>query len=121
MSRFDDIAERYIGAWNETDETARRKAVDELFAEDASYVDPLGVAEGRETISATIGAVQAQFPGLRFRLAGPVDGHHDQMRFSWELGPEEGPAPIVGFDVAVTDDRGRIHTVLGFLDKVPAA
>jgi hypothetical protein len=28
--------------------------------------------------------------------------------------------PIVGFDVAVTDDHGRISTVLGFLDTVPA-
>ena len=28
---------------------------------------------------------------------------------------------IVGFDVVVLDDDGRIDTVLGFLDKVPAA
>jgi hypothetical protein len=26
----------------------------------------------------------------------------------------------VGFDVAVSDGSGRIQTVLGFLDKVPA-
>ncbi|HZH21257.1 MAG TPA: hypothetical protein VEZ18_13790 [Geodermatophilus sp.] len=32
-------------------------------------------------------------------------------------GPE---APVVGSDVAVTDDNGRIRTVLGFLDRVPA-
>jgi len=35
--------------------------------------------------------------------------------------PAGQEAPIVGFDVAVTDAAGRLQTVLGFLDKVPAA
>jgi len=77
MSMFEDLAQRYIDTWNETDPTARRAAVDQLYSEDARYVDPLAVAEGREAIAATIGAVQGQFPGFVFRLAGPVDAHHD--------------------------------------------
>lgn len=120
MTTYDTIAKRYIDAWNLTDPDARRAAVDELYADDARYIDPLAVAEGREAISATIGAVQQQFPGFEFRLAGPVDGHHNQARFGWELGPAGQPAPIVGFDVAVTDDDGRIRSVFGFLDRVPA-
>ncbi|HEX3548167.1 MAG TPA: nuclear transport factor 2 family protein [Mycobacterium sp.] len=118
---YDDLARRYIDAWNETDTTARRAAVDTLYTDDARYIDPLAVAEGRDAITSMIGAVQEQFPDFTFRLAGPVDGHHNQARFGWELGPAGSPAPIVGFDVAVTDDAGRIRTVLGFLDKVPAA
>jgi hypothetical protein len=118
---FDELAQRYIAAWNETDPDARQKAVDELYTEDARYVDPLGVAEGRTAIAATIGAVQGQFPGFRFRLVGPVDGHHDQARFSWELGPEGDEAPIAGFDVAVTDGWSRLRNVFGFLDRVPAS
>jgi SnoaL-like domain len=119
MSNFAALAERYIAAWNETDPAARRRAVEELWTEDARYVDPLVAVEGREQIAATIGAVQQQFPGFVFRLAGPVDGHHEQVRFGWELGPEGGPAPIAGSDVAVTDGDGRLRTVLGFLDRVP--
>jgi len=121
MSTFDDLAQRYIDTWNETDPTARRAAVEQLYSEDARYVDPMAVAEGRDAIAATIRAVQGQFPGFVFRLTGPVDAHHDQARFGWELGPAGQEAPIVGFDVAVTDEAGRIQTVLGFLDKVPAA
>jgi hypothetical protein len=68
-----------------------------------------------------LGAVQSQFPGLTFRLAGTVDGHHDLLRFRWELGPDGQEAPIVGFDTVVLDGEGRIQSVLGFLDKVPAA
>jgi hypothetical protein len=120
MTAYDELAQSYIDTWNETDPGARRAAVDQLYSEDARYVDPLAVADGREAITAMIGAVQDQFAGFVFRLVGAVDGHHNQARFGWELGPAGAPAPIVGFDVAVIDDAGRIQTVLGFLDKVPA-
>ena len=66
--------------------------------------------------------MQRQFPGFVFRLAGPTDAHHDQLRFTWEMAPDDAQeAPVVGFDVAVVDGDGRIRTVLGFLDRVPAA
>jgi hypothetical protein len=48
-----------------------------------------------------------------------VDSHHRQARFSWGLGPEGAEPIVVGFDVAVAGDDGRLTTVLGFLDKVP--
>jgi SnoaL-like domain len=118
---FANLAQRYIDAWNESDANVRRAAVDALFSEDATYVDPVASAEGREALTALIGAVQEQFGGFTFRLAGTVDGHHNQLRFGWELGPAGSPAPVVGFDVAVVDEAGRIRAVLGFLDKVPVA
>lgn len=117
---FDELAERYIAIWNERDPARRRRDIDDLWAPDARYVDPLAVAEGREAIDATIAAVQSQFPGMTFRLAGPVDGHHNQARFTWELGSEDVETLIVGFDVAITDGNGRLSQVLGFLDRVPA-
>jgi hypothetical protein len=120
-TRFDEMARRYIALWNETDPATRRRGVDELWAADARYVDPLSVAQGREAIDATIAAAQDQFPGMTFRLIGAVDGHHDQARFAWELGPEGVDAMIAGFDVATMDGSGRLSQVLGFLDRVPAA
>lgn len=122
MTTYEDLATRYIATWNETDPTARQTAVAALFTPDARYVDPLADASGHKALDATIAAVQGQFPGFRFRLAGPVDGHHDQARFTWELGPEGADAaPIAGFDVAVTDEEGRIRSVHGFLDRVPTS
>ncbi len=62
-----------------------------------------------------------QFPGFSFRLSGAVDGHHDTARFSWELvSGTDGAAPVAGFDVITLDDEGRIRSVFGFLDRVPA-
>jgi hypothetical protein len=109
----------YLQCWNETDDRARRALVEELFAANASYVDPLVELEGRAAIDAAIAAVQAQFPGMVFSQRDEVDAHHSQARFGWGLGPV-GSAPLVeGFDVVVLDQHGRIATVLGFLDKVP--
>ena len=116
---MNDVIARYLDCWNETDPAARRKLVDELWTADASYTDPMTQAHGRDAIDATIAAVQAQFPGFAFTLAGPVDAHHRQARFTWGLGPEGAEPLVVGFDVAVTDEDSKIVTVLGFLDKVP--
>ncbi len=63
--------------------------------------------------------MQGQFPGFVFTLTGTVDAHHDQARFTWDLGPAGAPAPIGGFDVVRLDETGRISLVLGFLDRVP--
>ena len=111
--------ERYIAAWNETEPEARRRAVAALFTQDARYVDPLVDVQGHEGIDAAIAAAQQQFPGWVFRLAGPVDAHHDQVRFTWELGPAGEEPPVLGADVAVTVGDGRFDRVSGFLDRVP--
>lgn len=116
-----NIAERYIDVWNETDATVRRSKIDELYAVEAGYTDPLVDAQGVEAIDATIAAVQQQFAGLVFSLAGPVDAHHNTARFQWNLGAPGTEEPLaVGFDVAVTEN-GKLTNVYGFLDKVPAA
>jgi hypothetical protein len=120
MSDFDELIHRYLAIWNEHDPARRRAEIDDLWTEDATYVDPLAVAEGRDAIDATIAAVQGQFPDFTFRLAGGVDAHHNLARFTWELGPKDGEAVVVGFDVAVLTDDRRLRNVHGFLDKVPA-
>jgi hypothetical protein len=121
MSDFDSVVDRYLAVWNETDAATRRKRIDDLFAEDVRYVDPLAAVTGRDALDGLIGAVQQQFPGLTFSPGGAVDAHHDQARFTWNLGAAPGEPLVIGFDVAELDADGRIQQVLGFLDKVPAA
>jgi hypothetical protein len=120
MSDFTALAQQYIAAWNETDPQARRALIDEIWSSDGRYVDPLAEVTGRDQFDAVIAAAQAQFAGMTFRLAGTVDAHHDQARFTWELGPDGTDAIVVGFDVAQRDASGRLALVLGFLDKVPS-
>ncbi|MEV4543251.1 nuclear transport factor 2 family protein [Micromonospora echinaurantiaca] len=120
MSDITELVQRYLAAWNETDAAARQAVLQEVFADDAVYTDPLVSVRGRDGLDATIAAVQGQFGGLVFSLGGAVDTHHDIARFTWHLGPEGAEPIVVGFDVAVIGADGRIRQVLGFLDKVPA-
>ena len=115
------MIERYIASWNEPNPARRRELIARTWTEDATYVDPLVAAEGHDPIDATVAAAQARFPGFVFRLAGPVDAHHHLARFTWALAPgADADAVVVGFDVAVFAGDGRLRTVHGFLDKVPA-
>ncbi|MEV6103752.1 nuclear transport factor 2 family protein [Streptomyces sp. NPDC051940] len=121
MPSYDDAVARYFDAWNATDGEARAKAVAAAWTDDGSYTDPLADVSGHEALAAVIAAAQEQFPGFVFRPLGTVDGHHDTARFSWELVAPDGSAPVAGSDVITLAGDGRIRTVLGFLDRVPAA
>lgn len=119
MTEFTAVAHRYLDAWNETDPAKRRDLIEEVFAADATYTDPLGAVAGHDGIDGFIAGAQQQFAGLRFDLGSAVDGHHDIARFSWHLGPEGAPEPLaIGFDVIRVED-GKIKQVQGFLDKMP--
>lgn len=120
MSDINELVQRYLTAWNETDAEQRKAVLAEVFAADATYTDPLVTVRGHAELDAAIAGVQEQFGGPVFSLGGAVDAHHDIARFTWNLGPEGAEPLIVGFDVAVIGDDGRITQVLGFLDKVPA-
>ncbi|TQJ85870.1 nuclear transport factor 2 family protein [Streptomyces sp. SLBN-31] len=119
--RYENAVARYFEAWNAAGDEEVVKAVAAAWAADGSYTDPLADVRGHEGIAAVITAAHGQFPGFSFRPVGAVDGHHDTARFAWELVSEaDGSAPVAGFDVITLDADGRIRTVLGFLDRVPA-
>ncbi|MFC8513113.1 nuclear transport factor 2 family protein [Streptomyces sp. NPDC057257] len=119
--RYEIAVARYFEAWNAAEPEELAKAVAAAWTADGSYTDPLAEVGGHEQIAAVIAAAHEQFPGFAFRPAGAVDGHHDTARFSWELVNEsDGSAPVAGFDVITLDADGRIRSVLGFLDRVPA-
>ena len=115
------LPETYIAAWNETDAAARKALIAKTFAADATYVDPLAAVAGHEQVDAMIAGAQARFPGFRFTLIGEPDSHGEHLRFSWGLGPAGADdTPIKGTDFCRLED-GRLKTVTGFLDQVPAA
>ncbi|MGW2516776.1 nuclear transport factor 2 family protein [Streptomyces sp. NPDC001617] len=119
--RHETAVARYFEAWNAAEPEELAKAVAAAWTPDGSYTDPLTDVSGHEGIVAVIAAAHEQFPGFSFRPTGAVDGHHDTARFAWELVSEaDGSAPVAGFDVITLDADGRIRTVLGFLDRVPA-
>jgi SnoaL-like domain len=121
MTDYNALVDRYIAVWNEPDAEARGKAIAELWTEDGTYTDPLAAVSGHEGVAAVIAGAREMFPGHQFRALPGVDGHHNLVRFGWELvAPDGGESPVIGFDVAVAAQDGRLRAVHGFLDKAPA-
>ncbi|MFF8612791.1 nuclear transport factor 2 family protein [Streptomyces sp. NPDC015350] len=122
MAVHEDAVRRYFTAWNAATPEDLEKAVAAAFTEEATYTDPLADVRGHDGLAAAISGVHQQFPGFEFRLTGAHDGHHDIVRFSWDLvSTADGSAPVAGSDVIVLADDGRIASVSGFLDRVPGA
>jgi hypothetical protein len=122
MSDVSTTVDRYIALWNETSQEARVAGIAEVFSADATYTDPLADVAGHEGIDAVMAGAQAQFPGFTFRLLDAVDTNHHIARFTWELVPAAGgESLVIGADVAVFGEDGKIRAVYGFLNKVPGA
>lgn len=48
--------------------------------------------------------------------AAPRDSN---LRFTWSLGPVEGPSVVEGVDFCTLGPDGRLASVVGFIDKMP--
>jgi len=121
MTQLNELVDRYLGVWNETDEARRKALIARTWTEDATYLDPLLSGDGHEGIDAMVKAVQSRYPGLRFSRFGEIDSHNDRVRFGWSFGPEGGPAVARGLDVAIVSPDGRLEHVTGFFDHVQHA
>jgi hypothetical protein len=119
MNAMKELAAAYIETWNETDDGRRRALIEKTFCDGVTYVDPIMKGDGHDGIDSLIAGVHQRFSGFRFTLLDGVDGHGDNLRFSWELGPDGAEAPIQGTDFAVIEN-GRIAKVTGFIDRIPA-
>ncbi|AIO39482.1 hypothetical protein DM40_3162 [Burkholderia cenocepacia] len=116
-----ELIDRYFDAWNEPDAAARRALIEAVYASDAAYRDPLMAGDGHAGIDTMIAAVQERFPAYRFHRTTDVDGFGQHLRFSWVLVSPDGAAIVRGADFGTVDASGRLKSVTGFIDEMPAA
>jgi hypothetical protein len=117
-----DTINTYLAAWNEGVPERRRALVALVFADDATYKDPMMAGAGGDEIATMIGAAQQQFPGHRFVLAAGPDAVGDHVRFVWSLEPVAGGDVVaIGHDFATVRPDGRLGEVVGFLETPVAA
>ena len=109
----------YLAALNETDAERRAELVARTFTTDGTYVDPLQAVEGHGGIDAMVAGVHAAYPGHTFRRTTEIDGHHDLLRFGWELVGPDGSLTVAGIDVADLADDGRIRAIRAFFGDLP--
>jgi hypothetical protein len=111
----------YLDAWNETDPTRRAELVERVWAPDGTLTDPPLAAAGHAAIGELHAALQAQFPGHRFRQATGIDAHHDRFRVGWELVGPDGAVALAGTDFGQLAPDGRLQAIIGFFGDLPAA
>ncbi len=121
MTDFTALVDRYIAMWNETNAQRRRDIIAGLWTDNARYVDPLMSGDGPAGIDAMVQGVQQRFPEHRFHLTGKVDAHNDRVRFGWALRDGENASLVAGIDVGVVAADGRLQSITGFIDQMPAA
>jgi hypothetical protein len=115
---LNNLIDRYIEAWNETEGERRRELVAAVWSDDGTYLDPLMSGAGHDSIATMIGLAQQQFPEHRFELSFGPDAHNDAVRFAWRLYGPDGDAPVAaGVDFGLVADDGRLQSVTGFLES----
>ena len=114
-----EVVDRYLAAWNETDLALRAQLIAGVWATDGRLIDPPLAAEGHAAIGEMAAALQAQFPGHRFRRTSGIDAHHDQLRFAWALVGPDGTPALTGLDVGEVNADGRLRRITGFFGELP--
>jgi hypothetical protein len=114
QTQVSETVATYLAAWNEPDARKRAPMIAESWAEDGRLIDPPFAVQGHAQIVEAMSGVHAQYPGHRFRQVSPVDVHHDQFRYAWELLDPSGDVVLAGIDVGEVDQRNRLTRVAGF-------
>lgn len=115
-----EVITAYGAAWNETDEAARRKLLDDGWADDGVYCDPTATVNGRDALVAHIAGFHQRFPGARIDQASGVDEHDGWLRFAWTMLAPDGATIMDGFDVGELGPDGRLRRIIGFFGPFPS-
>jgi hypothetical protein len=114
-----EIVTAYGASWNEPDEAARRKLLEQAWADDGVYCDPTATVTGRDALVSHIAGFHQRIPGARIDLASGVDEHDGWLRFAWTMLGPDGATVMEGFDVGQLAADGRLRRIVGFFGPFP--
>ncbi|HEX4725793.1 MAG TPA: hypothetical protein VH333_24990 [Pseudonocardiaceae bacterium] len=101
-----DLVARYVASWNERDAKVRNGLLAELWAPEAAPNAEYAACPARD--------------GFVLRPTSDITGRRNTVRFTWDLVPATGGAPVSrGFDFVVLDDDGRVANAHRFAQPPP--
>ena len=105
--------------FGENDRARRRAAIDEIFAEDCVFYDPMGgVYRGREEIDRVAGTIRATHSDFEYRPIAEPEQVGNAGRVRWVEGRPGEASAVAGTDFIIARD-GRIAALYLFFDKRP--
>lgn len=126
-----ELAAHYIALWNEPDVGQRRKAIEQLWAEDGAHIlqPPVEIREvaaglgfdstaleanGYDALEVRVSRSYERFVGpgqYTFRPRANAVRLHNVVTFAWEMvSADGGEVAGSGLEVLVLDGNGRIKT-----------
>lgn len=119
MITAQDLAERYVAVWNETEPEARRNAIAALWRPDGAHYIKDREARGYADLEKrVVGSHEKNVRdnGNRFRARPAAQRLRDVVTFTWEMVPRDGEAVLaVGLEFLVLDANGQILTDYQFI------
>lgn len=109
---IDDVADRYLTVWSETDPERRRRAVADLWAEDGVEFVETRLFRGHVELDARITEAYDAFVGsnkFTIRSANDVFGHHDAVTFTVQLATDDGEVAWAARVFLLLDENARIR------------
>jgi hypothetical protein len=103
--------------FNERDARRRGRAIQELYAADATFYDEqeatyTGTEEIARAVTQLLGALT---PTLVFSMAAPATQNHDMGKLLWRGHLPDGTTIVTGTDIAQVKE-GRIRSLYVFVD-----
>jgi hypothetical protein len=120
MTDFNELADRYVATWNEPDVDLRRRSIAEIWAPDGRYCNGRAEYAGHVAIQPAVTTSHVRWvgSGYVFRSRKNAEGHHNGVRFSWEMVPAAGGDVVsIGSEFVILDDDGRIRHDYQFIDR----
>jgi hypothetical protein len=102
--------------WNQRDPALRLKAIEKIYAADASLYHVGSELTGHDAINNSVTTVLKNLPpGFEFNLIKPIVINNKIGRAIWGVGLKGQPPASTGMDIAVLEN-GMIQSLYVFLD-----
>jgi hypothetical protein len=106
-----ELADRYLTMWNESDPPIRSQQIIDLWAEDGDLISDTSVSKGRAAIEARTTEMRNAHvtEGLRFSSTDSTQSHHGLIKFSWKLAGRADAVTAAWTDLIILNESGRIR------------
>ena len=118
MADHPDSFDHMLAAWNERDPARVRGHLERALSPQIRFVDPSIDVTGIDGFEANVHEVHERLPGASYSRTSGVDAQHGFHRYHWAI-HQDGKLVLPGFDVAQTDEDGRVVLVIGFFGPIP--
>jgi|EndMetStandDraft_2_1072991.scaffolds.fasta_scaffold187418_2 hypothetical protein len=113
MDSLQNLVDRYVAVWNETDATRRRQQIAALWVDDGEHYVGTRAVRGHEALERRIQESHEKnfkVGGNRFRAAQDARRLHDVVTFHWEMLPANSDTILGrGLEFLIVDEAGQIR------------